>query len=352
MNSLPPGFILILGAFLIPFLKGRARQALILALPCLSLGHLLSLPSDHIVTAQMFDYQLAPIRVDKLSLVWGYVFHIAAGLTALYSVHEKISLGLVAGLSYAGSAIAAAFAADWITLFVFWELTAITSVFLIWARRTKRAYTVGLRYLLIQVGSGVILLAGVLIHVSQGGSLLIHRMGVDSLGGKLIFLAFGIKCAFPLLHNWLQDAYPEATVSGAVFLSAFTTKLAIYALARVFPGTEILIPIGITMTLFPILFAVIENDLRRVLAYSLNNQLGYMVVGVGIGTELSLNGTAAHAFAHILYKGLLFMAMGAVLFRVGTVKANKLGGLYKSMPWTTVFCIIGSLSISGFPLFS
>ncbi|NRA32334.1 MAG: Na(+)/H(+) antiporter subunit D [Polyangiaceae bacterium] len=352
MNSLPPGFILILGAFLIPFLKGRARQALILALPCLSLGHLLSLPSDHIVTAQMFDYQLAPIRVDKLSLVWGYVFHIAAGLTALYSVHEKNSLGHVAGLSYAGSAIAAAFAADWITLFVFWELTAITSVFLIWARRTKRAYTVGLRYLLIQVGSGVILLAGVLIHVSQGGSLLIHRMGVDSLGGKLIFLAFGIKCAFPLLHNWLQDAYPEATVSGAVFLSAFTTKLAIYALARVFPGTEILIPIGITMTLFPILFAVIENDLRRVLAYSLNNQLGYMVVGVGIGTELSLNGTAAHAFAHILYKGLLFMAMGAVLFRVGTVKANKLGGLYKSMPWTTVFCIIGSLSISGFPLFS
>jgi multicomponent Na+:H+ antiporter subunit D len=168
----------------------------------------------------------------------------------------------------------------------------------------------------------------------------------------LIFVAFGVKSAFPFLHNWLQDAYPNGTVTGTVFLSAFTTKLAIYALARGFPGTEILVPMGVVMTLFPVFYAVIENDLRKVLAYSLNNQLGYMVVGIGIGTELSLNGTASHAFAHILYKALLFMTMGAVLYRTGTIKATDLGGLYKSMPVTTVCCIIAAASISGFPFFS
>jgi len=255
-------------------------------------------------------------------------------------------------MAYAGAAIGAVFAGDLITLFVYWELTALTSVFLIWARREERAYRAGLRYLLIQVGSGVILLAGIVVHQHQTGSIAFDKLGLDGLGPTLIFVAFGIKCAFPLLHNWLQDAYPEATVTGTVFLSAFTTKLAVYALARGYPGTEMLIWIGATMTAFPIFYAVIENDLRRVLAYSLNNQLGFMVVGIGIGTELSLNGTAAHAFSHILYKALLFMSMGAVLFRTGTIKGSELGGLYKSMPWTTGFCIVGAASISAFPLFS
>jgi multicomponent Na+:H+ antiporter subunit D len=205
------------------------------------------------------------------------------------------------------------------------------------------------------VGSGVILLAGIALRVHGGGGLAFGKLtenGLSDPATLLIFLAFGIKAAFPLLHNWLQDAYTEATPTGTVFLSAFTTKLAIYALARGFPGTECLVWIGATMAAFPIFFAVIENDLRRVLAYSLNNQLGFMVVGVGLGTELSLNGTAAHAFAHILYKGLLFMSMGAVLMRTGTCKGSELGGLYKSMPWTAFFCSIGAASISAFPLFS
>ena len=209
-----------------------------------------------------------------------------------------------------------------------------------------------MRYLLIQVGSGVLLLAGTILYYKQSGTIAFNKFELTEIGPMLIFIAFGIKAAFPLLHNWLQDAYPQATVTGTVFLSAFTTKLAIYALARGFPGTELLIWIGAIMTAFPIFYAVIENDLRRVLAYSLNNQLGFMVVGVGIGTELSLNGTAAHAFSHILYKALLFMSMGAVLYRTGTIKGSELGGLYKSMPYTTGLCIIGAASISAFPLFS
>ncbi len=351
-DILSPGLILILGSLVLPFLKGIWQRGFMLLLPVLGFWQTLMLAPGESGAIEIFGLTLITIRVDALSLVFAYIFHIAALISAIYAWHVRDTVQHVAGMAYAGAAIGAVFAGDLITLFVYWELTALTSVFLIWARREESAYRAGLRYLLVQVGSGVILLAGIVIHQQQSGSIAFTKIGLDGLGPTLIFLAFGIKCAFPLLHNWLQDAYPEATVTGTVFLSAFTTKLAVYALARGFPGTEMLIWIGATMTAFPIFYAVIENDLRRVLAYSLNNQLGFMVVGIGIGTELSLNGTAAHAFSHILYKALLFMSMGAVLFRTGTIKGSELGGLYKSMPWTTGFCIVGAASISAFPLFS
>jgi multicomponent Na+:H+ antiporter subunit D len=258
----------------------------------------------------------------------------------------------VAGLIYAGSAVGAVFAGDLITLFIFWELLVISSVFLVWARRTTRAARAGIRYLIFQVSSGLLLLAGTLIHYQHTGSLAFDFIGIDNPGGWLILLAFGIKCAFPFVHSWLTDAYPEATPTGAAVLSVFTTKVAVYTLARGFPGTDLLIYIGAVMTCFPIFYAVIENDLRRVLSYSLINQLGFMVCGIGIGTALALNGAVAHAFSHILYKALLFMSMGAVLFRVGNINASDLGGLYKSMPKTALLCIVGAASISAIPLFS
>ena len=352
IDGLNPAFILIVGGLLVPLLHGTLRKAFMLALPLLGIMQLWGLPYGEMGLIQIFEFQLVTLRLDQLSFIFALIFFIAAFLGVLYALHVKDTIQHVAALVYSGAAIGAALAGDLLTLFVYWELTAIASVFLIWARRTQHAFRVGMRYLIIQIGSGVILLAGVVLHVSATHSLAFNHIGLEAPGGWLIFIAFGIKCAFPLLHNWLQDAYPEATVTGTVILSAFTTKLAVYALARGFAGTELLIYIGATMTAFPIFYAVIENDLRRVLAYSLNNQLGFMVVGIGIGTELALNGTAAHAFCHILYKALLFMSMGAVLLRAGTVKGSELGGLYKSMPWTTGFCIIGAASISAFPLFS
>ncbi|HSO24202.1 MAG TPA: Na(+)/H(+) antiporter subunit D [Chondromyces sp.] len=359
IESLPPGLLLILGALVIPLLPRRWQPGLAVLLPVLGFIQVLMLEPGVSHQLRLFDYELTVVRVDRLSLVFGYIFHLAAFLTAIYALHVKDTVQHVAAMIYVGSAVGAVFAGDLITLFVYWEITAISSVFLVWASRTEAAYRSGMRYLVIQVGSGVLLLAGVILHASATGSIAFGKLiGDDGLlasaspGVLLIFLAFGIKSAFPFLHNWLQDAYPNGTVTGTVFLSAFTTKLAIYALARGFPGTEILVPMGVVMTLFPVFYAVIENDLRKVLAYSLNNQLGYMVVGIGIGTALSLNGTVSHAFAHILYKALLFMTMGAVLHRTGTIKATELGGLYKSMPVTTVCCIIAAASISGFPFFS
>ena len=350
--SLPPGLILVLGALVVPFLSGPAKKAWMLLLPLVGLAQIWLLPIDFSWTIDALGYQLELVRMDKLARIFGTVFHTAAFLSVLYALRVKDDLQHVMALAYAGGAIGAVFAGDLITLFVYWELTAVTSVFLIWASRAERAYKTGIRYLVIQVLSGVLLLAGTLLHYADTGSLAFDHLGLVSTGTGLILLAFGIKSAFPFLHNWLQDSYPESTPTGTVWLSAFSTKLAIYALARGFAGTEILIPIGAAMTAFPVFYAVIENDLRRVLAYSLNNQLGFMVVGVGIGTELAINGAAAHAFAHIVYKGLLFMSMGAVLQKVGTTKASELGGLWRKMPFTATFCILGGMAISAFPLFS
>lgn len=351
-EGLNPALILIVGGLLAPLLGGRVRAVYMLALPLLGIVQLCGMDYGSGGIVPLFDLHLITLRLDRLSFVFTLIFLIASWLGVIYALHQRDTMQDVAALVYAGAAIGAVLAGDLVTLFIYWELTAISSVFLIWARRTASSTQAGLRYLVIQVGSGVILLAGTIIHLRATGSTAFDHLGLETPGGLLIFIAFGIKCAFPLLHNWLQDAYPQATVTGTVVLSAFTTKLAVYALARGYAGTEILIYIGATMTAFPIFFAVIENDLRKVLAYSLNNQLGFMVVGIGIGTELAINGTAAHAFCHILYKALLFMSMGAVLHRVGTIKASELGGLYKSMPLTAAFCIVGSLSISAFPLFS
>jgi multicomponent Na+:H+ antiporter subunit D len=349
----PPFLVYVIGAIVLPFMPNDGRRAsLLLVVPLIGASMIWSMPEGMHGLMVLAGVEMNFLRVDKLSTIFGLVFSLAAFLSLLYAWHVRDTIQQVATLLYAGSAIGAVFAGDLGSLFIFWEGTAIASVFLIWARRTEGAYHTGMRYLIIQIASGVILLAGAVLFYRDTGSLAFEKMTLGSLGTWLIFLAFGIKCAFPLLHNWLQDSYPAATVTGTVILSSFTTKLAVYALARGFPGTEMLIYIGATMTLFPIFYAVIENDLRRVLAYSLNNQLGFMVVGIGIGTELSLNGTAAHAFAHILYKSLLFMSVGAVLFRTGTAKGSELGGLYRTMPLTMIFCVIGAASISAFPLFS
>ena len=257
-----------------------------------------------------------------------------------------------AAVVYAGSGLGAVFAGDFITLFVFWELLAVSSVFLIWARRTPRAVSAGMRYLIVHVVSGVTLLAGAMVHAHRTGSLEFGLMELDGLAAWLLLLAFGVKAAFPLLHGWLIDAYPESTPTGTVFLCAFTTKVAVYALARGFAGTDALIYIGAVMACFPIFYAVIENDLRRTLGYSMINQIGFMVCGIGVGTHLAINGAVSHAFNDVLFKGLLFMAMGAVMHMTGKTKASDLGGLYRTMPLTATLCIIGALSISAVPLFN
>ena len=353
-----PATALLVGGLAAAVLRGRfASFALILA-PLFGLGYVASLDVGTVSSIHLFGYDILGVVVDKQAKLFGYLFHIAALAAGIYSFHLRDPWQVSMSLFYAATAVGVAFAGDMLSLFLWWEGLAITSVFQIWGRRTKQAEDAGFRYLFFHVASGLLLLAGILIRYHENGpealslAPLTAALEGGDTGSLLILLAVGIKAAFPGLHVWLKDGYAEATHSGPVWLCAFTTKCAVCMLARLFPGAEVLITIGGLMAMFPIFYAVIENDLRRVLCYSKINQIGFMVVGIGIGTDLAIDGAIAHAFTHVLYKGLLFMSMGAVLFRTGEIRGSHLGGLYKTMPWTTGFCIVGAASISAFPLFS
>lgn len=352
MPDIHPALPLILGGIALPLIPLSLRRILLPIIPLIGLWNIYMMPQSYHETLTLAGFELNIVRTDKLSLLFGYLFHIAGFLAAIYSVHLKDRLQPSTGLLYAGSAVGAVFAGDLLTLFIFWELLAITSVFQIWASKTPKATASGMRYLLMHISSGLLLLIGAILYYNSNTTLTFNHLGLGSLSTQLIFLGIGIKCAFPLFHTWLVDSYPEATPTGTVFLSSFTTKTAVYALARGYAGIEELIWIGSAMAMFPIFYAVIENDLRRVLGYSMINQIGFMVVGIGLGEGMGVNGAVAHAFNDVIFKGLLFMSMGAVLLRTGRMNGSDLGGLYKSMPWTCGFCIVGASSISAFPLFS
>ena len=315
-----PATALLLGGLIAAVLRGRYASMTLVIAPILGFWYVSTLEVGSVSYLSLFGYEILGVAVDQQAKLFGYLFHIAALVAGIYSFHLRDPWQISMALLYAASAVGVAFAGDMLSLFLWWEGLAITSVFQIWGRKTKEAEDSGFRYLFFHVSSGLLLLAGILIRYhGEGVSAFSLQPLTDALeagdaGAMLVLLAIGIKAAFPGLHTWLKDGYSEATHTGPVWLCAFTTKCAVCMLARLFPGAEILITIGGVMAMFPIFYAVIENDLRRVLCYSKINQIGFMVVGIGIGTELAIDGAIAHAFTHVLYKGLLFMSMGAVLF--------------------------------------
>jgi multicomponent Na+:H+ antiporter subunit D len=349
-----PGLLLIAGAWVVPLLRGRIKRAYLVVLPAAVLGHCLLLKAGTYGVVPFLGQQLVFGRVDQLSLVFSYVFALLALIGMIYALHVDDDAQHVAALTYAGGALGVTFAGDFLSLFVFWELMAVSAALLVWLRRQPAAVAAGFRYLLVHVTGGVCLLGGIALHWFQSGSFAFGDM--TAYGGSaafiLVLLAFLINAAVPPLGAWLPDAYPEATATGAVFLTAFTTKSAVYALIRAYAGTEILVWLGAVMAVYGVVYAVLENDARRLLAYHIVSQVGYMVCAVGIGTELALNGATAHAFAHILYKGLLFMGAGAVLHMTGLRKLSDMGGLYKTMPLTLGLYMVGAFAISAVPLFS
>ncbi len=354
LDWMHPGLLLILGAWVLPFLRGRVKRAAMVILPAAALFICLRMTPGTYGVVSFLGQELVFLRVDSLSLLFSYVFSLLAFLGMVYALHVKDDTQHVAALTYAGGALGVTFAGDFLSLYVSWELMAVSSVLLVWLRREPSAVRAGFRYLMVHVFGGLIFLAGILIHWSQTGSLAFGDMGAfaSGLAWSLILIAFLLNAAVPPLGAWLPDAYPEATVTGAVFMTAFTTKSAVYVLIRGFAGTELLIWFGAGMAIYGVVYAVLENDARRLLAYHIISQVGYMVCGVGIGTALALNGAAAHAFAHIIYKALLFMGAGAVLQVTGLRKLSDMGGLYKTMPITLGLYMIGAFAISAVPLFS
>jgi multicomponent Na+:H+ antiporter subunit D len=351
-DAIAPSLLLIFGALLLPLFHGRVHQAWRLGLPLLALLLFVRMPAGDHWVYPLLDYPLVLGRIDALSRVFGIIFSIMAFIGVVYALKVDDNVQHVAGLVYAGGALGVTLAGDWFSLYLFWETMAVASTFLILARRTRRSRQAAMRYILVHVFGGLALLAGIVLLAGTGADLSVRALRLDSLPSALIFLGIAVNAAVPPLHAWLQDAYPEATVAGAVFLSAFTTKSAVYVMARTFAGTEALIWLGAVMTILPVFYAEVENDIRRVLSYSLMNQVGFMLCGIGIGTELAINGAVSHAFCHILYKSLLFMSAGAVLHVTGKITCTDIGGLYRTMPVTCALCIVGAASISAFPLFS
>lgn len=349
---IPPGIVLILAGLVLPLLKGQARSGMILAAPLVVLALIWGLPDGPAMTLSYLGYELNPVRADAVSRLFATVFAIMAAVGGLFALRQERVLELASAFVYAGSAIGVVFAGDLITVFVFWEAMAVASTLVIWASTEVGAAKSAQRYAVVHLLGGVILMAGIAGEIASTGSLEFSVMEANSIPRWLIMAGFLINAGAPPFSAWLPDAYPEASWSGTVFLSAFTTKTAVYVLLRGFAGEEVLIYFGLYMVFYGIVYAILENDMRRILAYSIINQVGFMVVGIGIGTEMALNGASAHAFAHIIYKALLLMAAGSVLYQTGKRKCTDLGGLFRTMPITATCGIIGALAISAFPLTS
>ncbi len=347
-----PGLVLIAGGLVLPWLSGKLRAFAVVALPLLVLALVWQVPDGAAWQARFLDYTITPLQGDKLSRLFATIFALMAAGGGLFALGQKSRVEVPAAFVYAGSAIGVALAGDLVTVFAFWELMAIGSTLVLWSQGSNDSYRAARRYLMIHLLGGVILFAGVTGHIAQTGDVAFTRMVLDSPAHWLILAGFLVNAGAPPLSAWLPDAYPEASWSGTVFLSAFTTKTAVYVLIRGFPGTELLIWVGLFMVFYGIVYALLENDMRRILAYSIVNQVGFMIAGIGIGTEMALNGAAAHAFTHIIYKALLLMSAGSVLMMTGRRKCSELGGLFHTMPLTTACGTIGALAISSFPLTS
>ncbi len=347
-----PALILIAASILIGLTRGHWRSAIVLIAPLITLWAVWQVPDGVVSTARFLDYTIETVEGSPLRRLFGTIFSIMAFAGGLYAFRHARWYELSAAFAYAAGAIGVCFAGDLITLFLFWELMALFSTVIVWCGGTPAARKAGIRYAMMHLLGGVILKVGIEGVVVHTGSIDIQPMLATNFDTWMILIGILINAAAPPVSAWLADAYPESSPTGSVFLSAFTTKTAVLALILLFPGEPILIGVGLYMVMYGIIYALLENDARRILAYSIVNQVGFMVCAVGIGTQMALNGAAAHAFAHIIYKALLFMSAGVVVYRTGKSKCTDLGGLFRTMPLTTICGIIGALAISSFPLTS
>jgi multicomponent Na+:H+ antiporter subunit D len=348
---LPPALLMIAGGLVLPAFHGWLRSALVLLLPVLAGVAVWNVPDGVVLQTLFLGFELVLIEGSPLARLFGTVFVLAAFAGGLFALKQERVGELAAAYCYAGGALGVAFSGDLLTLFFFWELMAVGSTIVVWCGGAA-SRGAGLRYAAIHLLGGAVLMTGIAGEVMATGSILFDTMALDSLSRWLILCGFLINAGAPPLSAWLPDAYPKSSWSGMVFLSAFTTKTAVLVLMRGFAGADVLIYFGLFMVFYGIVYAILENDMRRILAYSIVNQVGFMVTGIGIGTEMALNGAAAHAFTHILYKALLLMSAGSVLYMTGKQKCTDLGGLFRTMPLTAFCGIVGALSISSFPVTS
>lgn len=346
-----PALPIFLGSFLILYFKRNSNLISIVAL-LISLITLLFFIQNQSLVYTYYDFNLHYFSYNKLAFLFCLVFLVIGIIGKIFSIYRDSYKEKALILIYISSAISVIFSGDFITLYIFWEIMAIASSFVIFSSPSDRAYLSGFRYLLIHLFGGLILLIGIIGLSMNTNNLEIRLLNLDTWYNWLILIGLLLNAGAPPFSSWIADAYPEGSYSSTVFLSAYTTKTSVFVLIMTFAGSQILIYIGLYMIMYGIIYALLENDIRRILSYSIVNQVGFMIVGIGIGTELSINGTTAHAFAHIIYKALLLMSAGSVIYMIQKRKCTDVGGLYRVMPLTAICGIVGALSISAFPLTS
>jgi multicomponent Na+:H+ antiporter subunit D len=340
-----------IAALLVPWVGVMSRRMLALVAPALALASLVALPEGAVFALDALGHDWVLLRADALATVFAAAFILYAFMAGVFAWQDTAAGPKAMALVLAGAGTGVVLAGDLLTLFFFWEWLTVASLFLIWFGNTQKSWDAGFRYLIFHLAGAIVMLVGILMLLADGVTVF-EVLPAGTTASWLVLAGMVTNAAVPPLHAWLSDAYPEASIFGTVFLSAFTTKSAVYALVRGFPGLELLMWAGVVMALFGVFYAVMENNIRRLLSYHIISQVGYMVTGVGLGTALSLNGTAAHAFSHIFYKGLLMMSAGAVIYATGRGRLSDLGHLAKPLKWTLILMMIGAFSISGAPLFS
>lgn len=350
MTNLHPGLILIVTGILLLAVPSKLRRWVSLGGACLALTAVIFMQEEsslNYVFSGTITMEL--LHVDALAKAFALIFGVIAVIAGVYAFDDGPKGEKCASLIYAGAGLGAVLAGDWISLVGFWELMAVSSCYLVWAGGTHQAKRASYRYMVMHFFGGNLLLAGALVLCSEGNFRIEMLTGQTGGGFWLVLLGVAVNAAIPPLHTWAADAYPEATPAGTVYMGSFTTKVAVYALIRLFAGTEGLVIVGAVMAVFGACMALIENDLRRLLSYHIVSQLGMMVAALGTGLAAGVDGAALHAAYNILYKGVLLMGAGAVITATGKRKISELGGLAKKMPVTAVCFLIASLAIAGMP---
>lgn len=362
MYNLHPGLLLIAAGLLMFILPQKARGQVAIAASAAALAAMILLGENAELNYRFTaELTLQLLCVDKLSWAFGLIFCVIAVIASIYSLGDRKRLRegqgtdrqgcceRAAALIYAGCSISVVFAGDWISLICFWEGMAIASCYLVFAGGSRKAVRASYRYLVMHLFGGNLLLAGAMFIMIRQGMELHTLTGGNGPGYWLVLLGVCINAGIPPFHTWIADAYPESTPSGTVYMGSYTTKAAIYALIRLFAGTEWLVLVGAVMAVFAACMALIENDLRRLLSYHIVSQLGMMAAALGTGEAAGIDGATLHAAFNILYKGVLLMGAGAVMTATGKTKITQLGGLGRKMPVTSVCFLMASLSIAGMP---
>ncbi|WP_058828928.1 Na(+)/H(+) antiporter subunit D [Haloferax sp. Q22] len=352
---LPPAFVVLAVALVMPFVSRRIGHGLgVLSTGGVAVWSLLAPAGAHLpVTFLGFDAVL--FNVDEFSRLMGIIFGLIGAAAVLYSYSSGArNVQTAYALGYVGTSLGAVFAGDWLTMVFFWELMAVTSTLLVWDYGGK-AVRAGYRYAIAHGLGGSLLMGAIVWHYVEVGTFLFSATDGIAAGvpAALAALGIGVNVGFVGLHTWLPDTYPRPHFAASVFLSVYTTKTGVYGLARAFPDGNLAIAyMGTAMAVVGVGYALMQNDMRRLLAYHIQSQVGYMVAGVGIGTALATAGAFAHVYNHILYKALLFMTAGVVLSRTGEENLKYLGNLRGALPATALAFTVAALSISGFPGFN